>query len=47
MERILITWIGSHDLAAVEGDSPGPVYAAIQGADVAGRPFKAFDFLYN
>lgn len=47
MDRILITWIGSHDLAAVEGDSPGPVYAAIQDAKSAGRPFKAFYFLYN
>ncbi len=47
MERILITWIGSHDLAAVEGVSPGPIYAAIQEASSAGRPFKAFHFLYN
>lgn len=47
MDRILITWIGSHDLATVDGDSPGPVYAAIQDAKSAGRPFKAFYFLYN
>lgn len=47
MDRILITWLGSHDLAAVDGDSPGPVYAAIQDANSCGRPYKVLHFLYN
>lgn len=44
---MLISWIGSHDLAAVDGDSPGPVFAAIQSADANGRPYEAYHFLYN
>ena len=47
MDRILISWIGSHDLAAVTGDQPGPIAAALQHAQDQGRPYSALHFLYN
>lgn len=47
MDRVLISWLGSHDLAAVNGESLGPVFAAIQDAENSGHPYKAFHFLYN
>lgn len=47
MQNILISWIGKHDLMAVDGGNPGPVYAAVDAAQRSGHPFSALYFLYN
>jgi transcriptional regulator with PAS, ATPase and Fis domain len=47
MKMTLISWIGQHDLDAVTGVTPGPVFAAIEDATAKDAPFNRVHLLYN
>jgi hypothetical protein len=47
LKRILISWIGNHDLLATRGDQLGPILSAIRYAQGQDKPYSALHFLYN
>ncbi|PVZ64500.1 sigma-54 interaction domain-containing protein [Pelagibaculum spongiae] len=47
MKKLLVSWIGNHDLKAIDQSTTGPVLAALEHAKSIGRPFDNVYLLCN